>query len=171
MKKAFVFDFDDTLATTDCRVVVRRPNARGSTKGLPVRRLTPTEFNSDELTNGEEYDFSEFHSEKFIRKANPTFLMALAKEVYDEGHSVYILTARNDNVAGAICDLLSNFDIQPVHVFGVGSDAGKVDIAIEKKRVLGILAQVFDLVYFYDDCQENCDLAKGIGSGIKVYLV
>jgi len=170
MKKAFVFDFDDTLATTDCKVVVRRPNGRG-TRGLPVRKLTPAEFNTDVLADGEEYDFSEFRSEKFIRKANPTFLMALAKEVYDEGHSVYILTARNDNVAGAICDLLSNFDIQPVHVFGVGSDAGKIDIAAEKKKTLGTLAQVFDLVYFYDDCPENCDLAKGIGSGIKVYLV
>ena len=72
MNKAFVFDFDDTLATTGCRVLVRRPNGRG-TRGLPVRRLTPAEFNTDVLDEGEEYDFSQFRSAQFIRSANPTF--------------------------------------------------------------------------------------------------
>lgn len=171
MNKAFIFDFDDTLATTDCRVVVRRPNAHGSIKGLPVRRLTPTEFNTDVLNDGEEYDFSEFRSEKFIRKANPTFLMALAQEVYREGQAVYVLTARADNVADAIMDFLAECDVKPVKVFGVGSDTEKVDIAAEKQKVLGTLAQAFDLVYFYDDSEENCDLARGVGNGVKVYLV
>ena len=170
MKKAFVFDFDDTLATTDCRVIVRRPNGRGN-RGLPVRRLTPAEFNSDVLDHAEEYDFSEFRSEKFIRKANPTCLMALAQEVYKENHSVYVLTARTDDVAGAIMDFLADCDVKPVKVFGVGSDNEKVDIAAEKQKVLSTLAQAFDLVYFYDDSEENCDLARGVGNGIKVYLV
>jgi FMN phosphatase YigB (HAD superfamily) len=170
MKKAFVFDFDDTLATTDCRVLVRRQTVR-LRRSLPVRKLTPAEFNSDELEDGEEYDFSEFRSDKFIRKANPTFLMALAQEVYKEGQAVFVLTARADNVADAIMDFLAECDVKPVNVFGVGSDAEKVDIAAEKKKVLGTLAQAFDLVYFYDDSEENCDLARGIGNGIKVYLV
>ncbi len=170
MNKAFIFDFDDTLATTDCKVIVRRPNGRGS-MGLPVRRLTPTEFNTDVLNDGEEYDFSEFRSEKFIRKANPTFLMALAQEVYREGQAVYVLTARADNVADAIMDFLAECDVKPVKVFGVGSDTEKVDIAAEKQKVLGTLAQAFDLVYFYDDSEENCDLARGVGNGVKVYLV
>jgi phosphoserine phosphatase len=170
MNKAFIFDFDDTLATTDCKVIVRRPNGRGS-MGLPVRRLTPTEFNTDVLNDGEEYDFSEFRSEKFIHNAVPTTLINLAKEVYDEDHSVYVLTARADNVAEAISDWLFGFDVRPVRVFGVGRDDKKVDIAAEKKKVLGTLAQAFDLVYFYDDSEENCDLARGVGNGVKVYLV
>ena len=170
MKKAFVFDFDDTLATTDCRVIVRAPKRRGGC-GLPVRKLTPAEFNSDILDHGEEYDFSEFRSEEFIRKANPTCLMALAKEVYGENHSVYVLTARTDDVAGAIIDFLADCDVKPVRVFGVGSDTEKVDIAEEKQKVLSTLTQAFDIVYFYDDSEENCDLARGIGNGIKVYLV
>ena len=170
MKKAFVFDFDDTLATTDCRVIVRRPNGRGS-MGLPVRRLTPAEFNSDELAHGEEYDFSEFRSEKFIREAKPTFLISLAKEVHDEGHSVYVLTARADNVADAIATWLLGFGVKPVRVYGVGSDSEKVDIADAKQKVLTTLSQAFDLVYFYDDHKDNCELAHMLGSGIKVYLV
>ena len=166
MKKAFVFDFDDTLATTECRVIVR-----SSITGYQLDRLTPAEFNSYELTKLEYFDFSEFRSEEFIHNAVPTTLINLDKEVYDEDHSVYVLTARADNVAEAISDWLFGFDVRPVHVYGVGSDDKKCDIAAEKKKVLTTLAQAFDLVYFYDDHEENCDLAREIGNGIKVYLV
>ena len=177
MKKAFVFDFDDTLATTDCRVLVRSTTrnahhaARFGGMNRVVKELTPAEFNDYKLPTGAEFDFSEFRSEKFIRNANPTFLMALAQEVYKEGHSVYVLTARTDNMAVAISDFLVGHNVKPVKVFGVGSDEVKVDIAAEKKKVLETLCQAFDLVYFYDDNEENCDHARQIGTGIKVYTV
>jgi hypothetical protein len=167
MKKAFVFDFDDTLATTDCRVIVRR-SGRGSLKAQ-VERLTPAEFNTHELAANEYYDFEQFRSAEFIRSANPTFLMALAKEVHDEGHAVYVLTARADNVADEIADWLCGFDVKPVRVFGVGSDDKKVDIPSEKQKVLQTLNQLFDVVYFYDDDQHNVDLADQVG--VKTYLV
>ena len=169
MKKAFVFDFDDTLATTDCRVLVCS-KARGAMNRV-VKALTPAEFNGYELPENAEFDFSEFRSEKFIREAKPTFLINLAKEVHDEGHSLYVLTARADNVAAAITDWLLGFGVKPVRVFGVGSDDKKTDIAEEKQKVLTTLTQAFDLVYFYDDHKDNCELAHMLGSGIKVYLV
>ena len=165
MKKAFVFDFDDTLATTDCKVLVRstiNPSIVG-------KRLTPAEFNDYKLTKFTQFDFSEFQSEEFIHNANPTKLMALAKEVHDEGHAVYVLTARADNVADAITSWLLGFDIKPVKVFGVGRDDKKCDIAEEKQKVLTTLNQIFDVVYFYDDDQHNIDLANRVG--IKTYLV
>ena len=168
MKKAFVFDFDDTLATTECKVRVVRNGSK-----LPLKKLTPAEYNEYEIeaVNEYEYDFSEFRSEKFIRNANPTFLMALAQEVYKEGHSVYVLTARSDSMVVAITDFLLGYNVKPMKVFGVGSDEVKLDIAAEKKKVLETLCQAFDLVYFYDDCDKNCDLAREVGSGIKVYTV
>jgi len=168
MKKAFVFDFDDTLATTDCRVLVRRPNGRG-TRGLPVRKLTPAEFNTDVLADGEEYDFSEFRSAEFIRSANPTFLIHLAKEVHDSGFAVYVLTARADKVSWEIAEWLCGFGVKPVKVHAVGSDDSKVNIAEEKQKVLQTLKQLFDVVYFYDDDQHNVDLADQVG--VKTYLV
>ena len=164
MKKAFVFDFDDTLATTDCKVLVR-----GTINNAVRRRLTPAEFNGYKLNRYTYFDFSEFRSAEFIHNANPTKLIDFAKEVHDEGHSVYILTARADNVADAIFDWLCGFDVQPVKVFGVGRDDKKCDIATEKQKVLTTLNQVFDVVYFYDDDQHNIDLANQIG--IKTYLV
>jgi FMN phosphatase YigB (HAD superfamily) len=163
MKKAFVFDFDDTLATTDCKVLVRRVD------GSHYKRLTPAEFNTFELGKFGRFDFSEFASAEFIHNANPTKLIDFAKEVHDEGHAVYVLTARADNVADAITDWLCGFDVQPVHVYGVGRDDKKCDIAAEKQKVLTTLKQVFDVVYFYDDDQHNIDLANQIG--IKTYLV
>ena len=166
MKKAFVFDFDDTLATTDCRVLVRTDN---STRNIR-RRLTPAEFNTDTLRPHEVYDFSDFRSQKFIRSANPTFLMALAQEVHNEGHSVFVLTARADNVATTISDWLCGFGVKPVRVHCVGSDSEKVDIAAEKKRVLKVISETQDQLNFYDDEQHNIDLASG-QSGVKTYLV
>lgn len=164
MNKAFVFDFDDTLATTDCKVLVR-----STASGNVGRRLTPAEFNDYELTRFTYFDFSEFRSEKFIHNAVPTTLINLAKEVYDEGHSVFVLTARADNVAEAISDWLFGFDVRPVRVYGVGSDDKKCDIAAEKQKILRTLNQVFDVVYFYDDDQHNIDMADQVG--IKTYLV
>ena len=171
MKKAFVFDFDDCLAVTDCKVIVRRPSRRTgrSTRGLPVRKLTPAEFNTDVLADGEEYDFSEFRSSEFIHNANPTFLIHLAKEVHDSGFAVYVLTARADKVSWEIAEWLCGFGVKPVRVFGVGSDSKKVDIPAEKQKVLQTLKQLFDVVYFYDDDQHNVDLADQVG--VKTYLV
>ena len=168
MNKAFVFDFDDTLATTDCIVNVRRGKEL-PVRGFPVRRLTPAEFNTDVLEPDEWYDFSEFRSAEFIRSANPTFLIHLAQEVYNEGHSVYVLTARADNVAAAITEWLCGFGVKPVRVFGVGSDSKKVDIPAEKQKVLQTIKDLFDVVYFYDDDQHNVDLADQVG--VKTYLV
>ena len=113
MKKAFVFDFDDTLATTDCKVLVRRRNSIGGR--FTVRKLTPAEFNTDVLADGEEYDFSEFRSAEFIRSANPTFLIHLAKEVHDSGFAVYVLTARADRYRGR---LLNGFAVLVLNLCG-----------------------------------------------------
>lgn len=162
MKKAFVFDFDDTLATTTCEILVKK---NGSS--LSQERLTPAEFNTHVLPYGQYYDFSQFKTESFIHNAKPTSLIELAKEVHDEGHSVYILTARHDSVAKAITEWLLGFEIKPVGVHGVGGD--NINIAKEKQRILTTIKECFDLVYFYDDDQHNIELAEKCG--VKTYLV
>lgn len=164
MKKAFVFDFDDTLATTECSIRVVRKSPK-----LQRYKLTPEQFLTYELRHDEEFDFSEFCSKEFIHNANPTFLMNLAQEVYAEDHAVYVLTARDDGVAEAIAEFLLKHNVKPINIFCVGSRDEKLDIATEKKKVLSTLTQAFDIVYFYDDHPENCNLARDIGSGIKVY--
>jgi phosphoserine phosphatase len=171
MKKAFIFDFDDTLATTDARIIVRRDEGdKGISESLILEKISPATYNTYELRPGYFFDFSEFRLDKFILNANPTKLMDLAEEVYSEGHPVYILTARNNVVCGAIASYLARFNIvaKAIHAVGSGAD---VNIAEEKRKVLETLIQVFDCVYFYDDCLENCEAASSVSSSVKVFLV
>jgi hypothetical protein len=152
MKKAFVFDFDDTLATTDCMVLVR-------TLGEVVHRLTPSEYNTHELNVGCEYDFSEF--EKLINP-QPLYVLNLAKEVYNEGHSVYVLTARGNAVADAIHNFMVIAGIKTKEVICVGDSP--VNIADEKSKVLSVIIETHDRVYFYDDDTHNVNEAKKVGA-------
>jgi hydroxymethylpyrimidine pyrophosphatase-like HAD family hydrolase len=172
MKKAFVFDYDDTLATTKCRILVRtKGNVAFGGKKI-IKKLTPSEYNTYKIKDDCYYDFSEFSSPDFIHNANPTKLIELAKEVYDEGHNVFVITARSDDVSSAIASFLAGFDIKPVSIHCVGGpveDESKVDIALEKRKVLETIKNIHDLCYYYDDCPKNCDAARGMSS-VKVYL-
>ena len=151
MKKAFVFDYDETLATTECRILVRsKGNAEFGNWNKIVKKLTPSEYNTYNIKDDCYYDFSEFSSPDFIHNANPTKLIELAKEVYDEGHNVFVITARSDDVSSAIASFLAGFDIKPVSIHCVGGpieDGLKVDIALEKRKVLETIKEIHDLVY------------------------
>lgn len=158
IKKAFVFDFDDTLAFTDCMVVVRLEN------GEILRRLTPSEYNQYELPEGCKFDYSEFES---LINPRANFMMALAKEVYNEQHSIYILTARGSAAADGIHQFLTEHNIDAKEIICVGDSAK--DIAKEKRTVLMTIMENFDKVYFYDDDEKNVAEARSIG--IKANLV
>ena len=163
MDKAFVFDFDDTLAKTKCKIRVRR---RGKKK--VIRKITPEEFNSYELKDSEYFDFGEFRSSKFIRSAKPLELLELAKEVCEESHSVYILTAREDDVSDAITAWLKAHGVEPKTVYCVGGD--KVSISKNKRKVLLSIMKSYDKIYFYDDSPDNINSAPS-GKKIKKYKV
>jgi len=164
MKKAFVFDFDDTLAKTKCKINVYE---RHTPRDKLVAKITPQEFNSYQLGDFEYFNFDEFRDSEFIRTAQPTFLIDLAKEVHAEGHSVYILTAREGDVSDAINLWLSEYNIQTRTVFCVGGD--KESIAKNKRTVLLSIMEKHDKTYFYDDNETNIELAKEVG--VKSYLV
>jgi len=165
MKKAFVFDFDDTLAKTKCMINVYE---RCTPEDKLVDKITPQEFNSYNLGKFEYFNFDEFRSEDFIQTAKPTGLLDLAKEVYSESHTVYILTAREDNVSNAITAWLHQYGIKPKTVFCVGGD--KESIAKRKRSILMTIMQSYDKTYYYDDCPRNIKLAPA-GKKIKKYKV
>ena len=159
MNKAFVFDFDDTLVKTDCKVLVR-----SDFDNSIVRRLTPAEYNSHELQNNCYYDFSEF-SEVLEPKA--LFVMHLLKEVHAENHTIIILTARQSPAADAIKTYLESEGVTAHEICCVG-DAGE-KIEIEKAKVLNRLMLTHDKVFFYDDHHANVEEAKKLG--VKANLV
>jgi FMN phosphatase YigB (HAD superfamily) len=158
--KAFVFDFDDTLAFTDARVHVLSP-----CKSQVVASLTPQEFNSVKLKEGESFDFSDFDRASFILDGKPSKLIDLAKDVCSEGHSVFILTARNDCVASAIAEWLVDFGIVAREVHCVGEKG--TDIAKAKRMVLLAIIENFDKVWFFDDDARNIELAQDLNLKTK----
>lgn len=166
MKKAFVFDFDDTLATTDACVLVH--NSHFDPKHpCHTTYLSPAEFNVYELEGYERFDFSQFKNPEYILNGRPTRLVQLASEVCSEGHSLFILTARDNSVAGAIQKFLSQFDIEAKAIYCVGDE--DKDIARSKRKVLLTIMESYDKTYFYDDDQQNVDLASKV-RGLKTYL-
>ena len=161
MKKAFVFDFDDTLAFTDACVLVLGENSS-------FRRLTPAEFNRYELQSGERFDFSQFKNPEFILNGKPTTLIEFVATVFTEGHPVFILTARSDSVTNAIQQFLRTFSITATAVHCVGKNT-ETDIPKAKRQVLLSIIENHDVVYFYDDDEANVEAAQEIG--VKSYKV
>jgi acid phosphatase class B len=152
--KAFVFDFDDTLASTNAKVLVRKYR-------VPSQVLTPAEYSTYELADGESFDFSEFKNPEFIINGKPLGLIELAKEIHTEGHSLYILTARNEIASSAIAGFLARFNItaKMIHCVGKNSDT---NIAKAKQTVLMTIIDNHNITYFYDDDEANIELASSL---------
>ncbi len=164
MRKAFVFDFDDTLAVTDATIRVYRD--------CPAKHLfaclTPQEFSSYELKVGEYFDFSEFKDERFIKNADPTFLMHLAQEVSEEDQDVYILTAREDDSADAIQSFLASYNVNAKTIHCVGGT--QKNIPQKKREMLLTIMEKYDKIYYYDDSSDNIEGAPE-GDNIRKYQV
>jgi len=153
MKKAFIFDFDDTLATTTARVIVMRDNGYLDQNDDVVAYLAPKEFSRYELEEGEYFDFTEFCDAQFIQDADATFLMGLAEQVDREGHDIYILTARDDDSSEAIRQFLADYGVRAKGIHCVGGR--KETISKRKHDILMMLIRQYDKCYFYDDCPNN----------------
>ena len=161
MRKAFVFDFDDTLATTTARIKVM------DGAGL-VTHVQPRDFSNFKLNVGEYFDFTEFRDDRFIKDADPTFLMYLAQEVSEEDQDVYILTAREDDSADAIQSFLANYNVNAKTIHCVGGT--KETIPQKKKEMLLTIMQKYDKIYYYDDSSDNIESAPE-GDNIRKYKV
>ena len=165
MKKAFVFDFDDTLAITEACVQVYRPDTDWT-----IEELTPSEFNDYELKSGEAFDFSQFRCPDLVENGEPTDLICLAKEVHKENHEVYILTARSNAVSKAIARFLKIHGIKAKQIICLGDKNKSQHIASGKRKALLTIMESYDKTYYYDDCPKNIELAPK-GKKIKKYKV
>ncbi len=163
MKKAFVFDFDDTLATTNCKVeVLQTCNYFGDS--FKVQELTPSEFNTYELKEGEWFSFEQF---KDILNPVALPLIDFAKEVSQENHNVFILSARPSEAVNPITEFLRSLNIEVKSVICVGGKP--INIAKEKRIVLMSIIETHDVVYFYDDDKTNVQEADKL-EGLKAKL-
>ena len=98
-QKLRVFDFDDTLAKTDARIVVNKVD--GS-----ILDLTPGEYAVYKPEEGDQFDYSEFRGElinpREVKAVTNVFRRIVAAGTKDR--KVAILTARAPDAYDAIRD-------------------------------------------------------------------
>jgi acid phosphatase class B len=158
--KAFVFDFDDTLATTDARVVIIE-------NGQFSHSISAAEYNTYILADNQSFHFGEFKNPEFIVNGKPLGLIELAKAVHAEGHSLYILTARNESASNGISAFLARFNITAKMIYCVGKDSN-TNIAKAKQTVLMTIIDNHDITYFYDDDEANIELASSLDCRVEL---
>ena len=170
-RKAYIFDWDDTLVKTDAKVKVFK-------KGKFSRYLTPEEFNFYDKQPDEELDLSDFKDPRFIinaRKFKMWPALYNISNAVQQGRSnsdIFILTARSDHAKSAIHTYLTkNHVFVPIeNIMTIGDDKGEIHIPTVKKEILKDIKSKYDDVIFFDDNPENIKMASEIG-GIRTRLI
>ena len=144
--KAKIFDFDNTLAVSDSRVYITKPNGKKLT-------LTPGEYSHYVEEPGDKFDFREFHGDNLINPREIKKYTAKLRNALQAGSArVFILTARGNTKP--IARFLSDIGIRSgVTIVCLNNSAP------EKKRayIAGLLHKGFDDIDFWDDATPYID--------------
>lgn len=156
-RKAYVFDFDDTLAETEARV--------GSQPNDPDK-------------------FAQFRGDlagKLIDSAKATKIATMAKRRAERDHDIYVLTARpsEPQTVDAINRFMQRIGAPAKGIFGVANmfagerEPGKrpgttrlLSTGSKKAKVLSQISSDYDQILFLDDAVENLISAKDV-PGVK----
>lgn len=171
LRKAYIFDFDDTLVKTDAKVRVLK-------NGRMIRTLTPEEFNNFVKAPDEVLDLSEFTDPRILMKARPYKMWPALKNMdtaIKQGRSsssIFILTARSTLMKGVIWKFFQKhgINIPEENIYTIGDDKGEINIPEEKKNVLRRIREAYNDITFFDDNPENIRLAQEVG-GIRTRLI
>jgi len=170
-KKAYIFDFDETLVTTKAKIQVYR-------NGVFVQSMNSKEYNTYKPKKEDKLDFSEFKDPELILNAKRFKMWPVIKNISDavkqdkSNSTIYILTARSPIVKSYIYEFLkrNGIEIGIEHIITIGDDAGNINISNEKRKQLKKLAAQYDVITFFDDDPKNIAIAAGI-AGIRTRLV
>ena len=159
-KKLRVFDFDDTLATSN--------NIVSATRGEETIELNAEEFakkGKELLDQGYVFDFSEFNK---VTKGKPGPLLNIAKKIQAARgtEDVFVLTARAPEAQVAIKEFLDSvgLNIPLKNITGLGNSTGeaKANWMIDKA------AEGYNDFYFADDAYQNVKAVRDAMSVIDV---
>ena len=156
-----VFDFDDTLAYSNSKVIVDMGD--GTT-----RKITPAEFASEAETleqNGAEFNFDEFN--KVVDgKKGPLADLALKRQNKFGSGDIFVLTARPQASAESIKMFLDGIGLNlPIENI-TGLENGSADA--KALWVLDKAAKGYNNFYFADDAIANVQAVKNILDQIDV---
>ena len=156
-----VFDFDDTLAFSDSKVIVEMPNNT-------IKQITPAEFarTAEDLQNqGAEFNFDQFNKVINGRKG-PLADLALKRQAKFGSGDIFILTARPQASATAIKLFLDGIGLEiPLkNITGLenGSPEAKALWVLDKTK------EGYNDFYFADDALPNVQAVKNILDQIDV---
>ena len=150
-----VLDFDDTLATSNSKIIVTMPNGK-------VTKITPAKFATDASIleeQGAKFDFNEFNDVK-DGKPGPFLKRALELQKKFGSKDMFILTARPAAAATAIQKFLKsvglNIPLQNITGLEDGSPLAKADFMVQKA------AEGYNDFLFADDVLGNVNAVKTV---------
>jgi hypothetical protein len=161
--KLRIFDFDDTLVQTSCKVVII-----DKLSGDVLRKISPAEYGNVEqnpraiLKSNEEYDYSQFADVLDPQEIKWT-INILKKVVGGDTSNATILTARGEGAKENINQFLKNIGITGVPIITLGSSdpLDKVKFIYDK-----LLDGITD-IKFFDDSEANVNAAKLLHNELK----
>ncbi len=160
VKKIRIFDFDDTLA-------------RSNSKVIAIKEGQKTEMNAEEfasngaqmLIDGYTFDFSDFN---IVRDGKPGPLLDIAKKIQAARgtEDVFVLTARAPESQGPIKEFLDSLglNIPLSNITGLGQSTG----AAKAKWVVEKAAEGYNDFYFADDAYQNVKAVRDAMSVLDV---
>ena len=155
VKKARLFDFDDTVAISNSLVFYTMPDG---TKG----ELTAEEFakqGSDLIDKGAVMDFTDFNKVRDGKKGPLFDLFKKVKEAEGD-RKVYILTARAPEAEPAIRAWLESegIDTSGLEIIGLGNSSPLA----KANFIVDLAAEGFNDFYFADDVKDNVDAVQDV---------
>ena len=161
VKKARVFDFDDTLARSKSKVLYELPN------GI-TGKLSATEFakKSEALeAQGATFDFAEF-TKVIEGKKGPLFDLAKTMSESPGARDMFVLTARPQEAAPAIQKFLKELGLNIPLENITGLENGSADA--KGRWVAEKAAKGYNDFYFADDALSNIKAVKEVLDQIDV---
>ena len=156
-----VFDFDDTLAFSDSKVIVELNDGT-------IQKITPAEFAATAeqlLENGAEFNFDEFNKVVNGRKG-PLADLALKRQAKFGSGDIFVLTARPQASARSIKLFLEgiglNLPLKNITGLENGSPEAKALWVVDKA------ADGYNDFYFADDALPNVQAVENVLSQIDV---
>ena len=165
-----VFDFDDTLARTNSKIIVTMPGQGILRNGKMLKKfkIDATEFakkHAELEEAGAKFNFSEFN--KVVDgKKGPLADLALKRQGKFGSKDIFVLTARPQQSANAIHAFLKGIGLEiPIkNITGLedGRPSAKANWIIEK------YAEGYNDFYFADDAYKNVKAVKDVLNQLDV---
>ncbi len=155
-RKLRIFDFDDTLVTTDAKIKVPSKNLSFST----------SEFaNKYKAQPGDVLDFSDFRTGKLLNPKPTAFFHTGFKKIIAGNADIMILTARPNTEE--IKEFLSDYiDVDRLIIVG-GAETPEM-----KKNEIAKVLDDYDDIRFFDDSVPNIMAVKSLKSPkVKTQIV